>query len=151
MSGTSCVYIVPCDARGNRGIVRDFLREVRCDDTRKRSAILVHLCRSLKAKFPKMNSPMGQVTRGTCAKRRELDKGVVYEHEKDFGSGDYGPGDFLRCGRTAAAVCAGAARESVYLQCDGGGENRYGGELSASQRFDDDWISGDAAAAAGKG
>src|ERR1700684_4159188 len=98
-----------------------------------------------------MNSPMGQVTRGTCAKRRELDKGVIYEHEKDFGSGDYGLGDFLRGGGSAAAVCAGAARESVNLQCDGGGEDRYGGELSAPQRFDDDWISGNAAAAAGEG
>src|SRR6202167_744191 len=106
---------------------------------------------STEGKVPEDELADGAGYARTCAKRRELDKGVVYDHEKDFGSGDYGRGDFLRGGGSAAAVCAGAARESVYLQRDGGGENRYRGEVSASLRVDDDWISGDAAAAAGKG
>src|SRR5580692_8308551 len=106
---------------------------------------------STEGKVPEYEFADGASYARACSKRRELDKGVLYEHAKDFGSGDYGLGDSLRGGGSAAAVYAGAERESVYLQRDGGGENGHGGELSASQRFDDDWISGDAAAAAGQG
>lgn len=84
------------------------------------------------------------------AQRRELDKGVRYEHEKDSGRFGCGPGDFFR-GGGCAAVSAGTARESVDLQRDDGGEDRDRGELPASQRIDDDWFSGDAAAADGEG
>src|SRR5580658_263174 len=82
---------------------------------------------------------------------REQDKGAIYDHGKDSGGFDCDPGDFLRGGGSAATDGAGAAGESVHLQRDGGREDCHGGELSASQRLDDDWISGNAAAAAGEG
>src|SRR5271156_4976841 len=126
--------------------MRNFWSEVWCDEARKRCAILVHLGPFAESRVPENGFADGPICARIRARRRALHKGVICEHGKDSEGFDCGPGDVLRDSGSAATGDAGAAGESVYLQRDGGGEDCHGGELSASERFDDDWISRDAAA-----
>src|SRR5580693_693005 len=55
--------IVPCDARENRGFVRDFLAR-HGDGTRKRCALLIHLGRLRSVRFPRTDARMCRFARG---------------------------------------------------------------------------------------